>query len=132
MHIGAQLQIWAFNLQRRARREDGRGIHKFEIRVRGQESLHLRFVLFPQDAAGGVDQPSARCDAARGTGKDPGLQRCQFGETLLILAPFQVRIAPQRTDAAAGRIDQYALRFARQTAYARIILILDGHGTDVG
>ena len=119
-------------MQRRARSQNRRCVDQFELGMRREKPLDLRLVFFRQDAAGGINEATARCDTTRRTGENPCLQRGQFDQTLLILAPFQIRVAAQGPDAATRRIHQHALRLACQSAHPRVVLMLDRHRIDVG
>ena len=106
--------------------------HRHKIRVRGTESLSDRFVFFLQQAAGGIDQAPAAFHQTRRALQNPRLQIGQFEQIALFLPPFQIRIAPQRAQAAAWRIHQHAIHLARQTLDPLIALMRDAHRMDIG
>src|SRR5687768_17324818 len=91
------------------RREQLGAGERLEFRVRGAERVGHVLVFLLQNAAGCVHQSSARPDELRGGLQDALLLLSKLGDRPRSVAPLQVRIAPQRAEAAAGRIDQNAV-----------------------
>src|SRR6185437_14570896 len=83
-----------------------------EVGGAGEEALDLRLVFLAQERAGGVDEPSAGRDEARGALDDAVLQLRQLGEVLLGEPPFCIRVAPPGAGAGARRVDEDALEAA--------------------
>src|SRR5258708_39668155 len=69
-----------------------------------QKILDDPAVFLLEDAAGGINEPPARLHESRGGGENRSLLFHEFRNILGRLAPLHVGIAPQRPEAAAGRI----------------------------
>src|SRR5688572_7679864 len=93
-----------------------------EIWVARFEIFGDLLVLLTQDAASGVYQPAARLEQARGGGEDAALLRGELRDRRRRVAPLQVRVAPQRAEAAARRVDQHAVELAGEPLRARIVI----------
>ncbi len=86
------------------------------------EVIGDRLILLRQDAAGGVQQPATRLHQ-RGSGlQDGALFGGKLENGFAPMAPFQVRITPQRAETAARCIDQHAIELPGQAFHARIAL----------
>src|SRR5215210_2256622 len=70
----------------------GRGFDLFEVGVCSEESGDDLLVLFPLDRAGGVDEPPAGADDARGLPEYPRLDGRQLAEALAREAPAYLRV----------------------------------------
>src|SRR5882672_7982652 len=90
-----------------------------------QEILDNPTVFLVENAAGGINEPPARLHQPRGGGENRFLLFHELDDILWRLAPFHVGIAPQRPEAAAGRVHQHAVDLARQTLHARVAHALD-------
>ena len=89
--------------------------------------LGHRFVFFPKQAAGGVNQAPARFEQARGAVQN-GLLQLRLGRHgLWRLAPFQIGAAAQGAQTRARRIDQHPVNLASQALDAVVALVGDHH-----
>ena len=88
----------------------------------GGEALDHRLVLRLQDAAGRVHQPAPRLHQARGRAQDAELLLRQLDDRVGTVAPLEIRVAAQRAEAAARRIDQNPVELAREPLGAHVAL----------
>src|SRR5687767_1037453 len=93
-----------------------------EFGMLAREIVRNGVIFLLQEAAGGVNQPSAVSYQARRTAQDGALLCRELGDRLRAVTPLQIRIAPQRAETAARRIDEHAVKLARETARARAVL----------
>src|SRR5437870_2076758 len=93
---------------------------KFGLRVR--ECVDNRLVLLPQDAAGGVNQTTARFHQTRGGGEDSALLFRKLADRIRSVPPLQVRISPQSAETAARRVDQHAIELSGQALGASVVV----------
>src|SRR5258705_5698915 len=77
-----------------------------------QKFLDDAAVFFLKDAAGGVNEPTARLHEPRGRGENRSLLFHELRNILGRLAPLHVGIAPQRSESAAGSIHEHAVDLA--------------------
>jgi len=112
--------------------QDSGGGHGGEIRMGGQEAVHHPVVFFPEQAASGIDQAAAGAHQTGGGGQNGGLLLVQFGQGLGGLAPFQIRIAAQGTQARTGGIHQHPVRLACQALELGVMLMFQTHGVNIG
>lgn len=88
-------------------------------------------ILFGENAACGVDEPSSGFDQPRGGANDRGLLLHELPNRLWRLSPFQVRVPAQSAKSAAGRIHQHPVDLACKPFRPRVILIAYDLGVDV-
>ena len=100
--------------------------------VRGLEGVGDGIVLLMQYAAGGVDQPAARPEQPRRGAQDAELLARELLDGPRAMPPLQVRVAPQRSEAAARRVDQHAVELAGKTLRAGVVLARKGDRMDIG
>ena len=131
MLLGKNSQLLAGTQFDALRREQFRTGKRNEVRVLALELCADRLVLFPQDAAGGVDEASAGLHQPRRGTEDVALLRRQLGDRARAVPPFQGRISSKRAEAAARRIDEHAIEFSREPSCARLVLTQD-EGVNVG
>ena len=90
-----------------------------------------RVILLLQDAAGRVDKAPAGFHQPRRGLQNAALLRCELRNRLGAVPPFQVRVAPQRAEAAARRVDQNAIELSGETPGARTVFS-QHEGVDIG
>ena len=91
----------------------------------GEEVVDDGLVLVGQHAAGRVDEATAGLHQRRRRGEDRALLGDELGDGRLRLAPLEVRVAPQRAEAGARRVDQHAVDLAGETLDLRVALVRD-------
>ncbi len=110
-------------------RENLPGRERLEVRVQRKKIVHDIVVLLAQQTTGGVHQPPVGFHQRGGGREDFFLVGGERGQ--VDGAPLDVRVAPERAGAGAGRVDQHAVDLAGQPPDAFVIFMGDGHGPDV-
>src|SRR5713101_4516142 len=122
MHVRPQAQPLPRIQRDLLRGEQARAGKRAEPLLCRLEPLGHRLVLLAQDAAGGVNQASARLNQSSRALQDAPLLLRQLLDRPRPMPPLQVGIASQRAEAAARRIDQHALELAREALGARVVV----------
>ena len=81
--------------------------HGGKPRMTPEEILHHLFVLFPQERAGGIDQPSSFFDEGGSAFKDVPLFFLKLADRFLGDGPLHTGIAPDRAESAAGSVKKH-------------------------
>ena len=96
------------------------------------ECIDDHFIFFAQKTAGCIHQTPAGFHQPRGRGEDGSLLLIQFSKPRFMLAIFQIRVAPQRAQAGARRVDQHPVNLAGEALDARVVLADDALRRDIG
>ena len=105
---------------------------RLEVCVRCAERVRNGFVFLRQQAAGGIDQAPARPQQTRRTRQNRRLLLRDLINRFGILAPLQIRVAPQRAQARARRVHQHPVDLAGQALDTVITLMRNGCRVHIG
>ena len=100
-------------------------IQQCELGAVGEKMLDDFLVFLRQKTACGINEPTAGLKQERRRREDRRLLVLEFFDALQRLAPFQIGIAAQRPQAAAGSVYQDAIDLSSQTFHLKVFFAGD-------